>query len=801
MINLGGVATASSDEQGASPIIGGIPPDLPTDELVDRAIGSEEIRSAALEATLNDEELRAAVEIDSLWGVVEPELTRLQAAESNLGYIREEIEQQTKVGSIPARVDVFGVHLEFEFRVPMTRGQRWRAEQRRREQLEVVYGLEVARTEADQARLALLEALYERGILATLRRFIESSAAASWSTVLTIDKAPGLAEIAGVAPVATEMVDEIAARLALMPGGSVGISGPRGVGKTTLMRLFTRSRRDPLLVGVRVSAPTKYDGREFVLHLFGRLCDEVQRISGEPLRATGGSRSEQVGWRSRWLDLALATVPAGLAVVGLGLGLAGALHGTIDSRFLAGLACLAASAALLVRAREERQEQRAASSGRADGSLPRVRSAVRRRRLLTATALSLVAGGGLVAISQLDARTPAWFWAALILSIAYLLQISEFPIRRLVSIGEEREGDSDVTFPGLVAQAGELARGIRFQQTVATGWSVTAKAPVAEGAITGSRSLQEIPLSFPQVTDTFMQFIESLAKYAQIRIGIDELDKMAADETPRFLNDIKAVFGVRECFFLVSVSEEAMSNFARRDARLRDVFDSSFDDIVNMRLLSLPDSRRIMADRVARLPRPFLALCHALSGGLARDLIREARAIFSLKQQGVDARLSEVTHAIFARELDIRRHAAAVAVRALNLEPHVSRFLHWLTTLTVSSDDLEAACATAEPWNMDARVPMDAQSAEDLARLIMLTREFQGFAYFSATALRFFVDSLGRDSLESIAPAQLGGSVDDLAAARHEYGINLAAASERTTAFRRAWDMPAIDPAVSRQES
>lgn len=243
-----------------------------------------------------------------------------------------------------------------------------------------------------------------------------------------------------------------------------------------------------------------------------------------------------------------------------------------------------------------------------------------------------------------------------------------------------------------------------------------------------------------------------------------------------------------------------MSNFARRDARLRDVFDSSFDDIVNMRLLSLADSRRIMVDRVARLPRPFLALCHALSGGLARDLIREARAIFSLKQQGVDAELSNVTRAVLARELETRQHAAGVAVRALNFEPHVSRFLHWLTTLGVSSEDLEVACAAVEPWSMNAEGPVDTRNADDLARLIVLTREFQGFAYFAATMLRFFVDSLGPEGLESNARAQPGASVDDLAAARHEYAINLAAAWERTTVFRVAWHMPAIQLPVRAHE-
>ncbi len=385
-----GVATTTATgEPETSAIIGLAPPDLPTDQLVDRAIASDEIRSAASDAAVSDEELRGAVEIGSLWSVVEPELTRLQAAEGNLASAHEKVERQARGATIPVKIGAFGRDLRVGLQIPMTVGQRRRVEQRRRERLEIVYSVEPLRAEVEQARSTLLDAMYERGILATLRRFIESSATASWSTVLTIDDAPGLAEIAGVEPVATEMVDEIASRLALMPGGSVGISGPRGVGKTTLMRRFTRSRRDPLLVGIRVSAPTKYDGREFVLHLFGRLCDEVQRMSGEPMRTAGGSRGEREGWHSRWFDLALATAPAGLATGGLGLGLAWALHGTIDSRFLAGLACLATSAALLRSG--ARWPEQLAVSARANESLSRRRSVIRRRRLFTAAVLPLLA--------------------------------------------------------------------------------------------------------------------------------------------------------------------------------------------------------------------------------------------------------------------------------------------------------------------------------------------------------------------------------------------------------------------------
>ena len=72
--------------------------------------------------------------------------------------------------------------------------------------------------------------------------------------------------------------------------GAVGIAGPRGIGKTTLLRRYARCEpprsafpeptEDPALAGKRrwgvsVAAPAQYDARDFLLHLFGQLCTEV----------------------------------------------------------------------------------------------------------------------------------------------------------------------------------------------------------------------------------------------------------------------------------------------------------------------------------------------------------------------------------------------------------------------------------------------------------------------------------------------------------------------------------------------
>ena len=68
-----------------------------------------------------------------------------------------------------------------------------------------------------------------------------------------------------------------------------------------------------------------------------------------------------------------------------------------------------------------------------------------------------------------------------------------------------------------------------------------------------------------------------------------------------------------------------MARFALRGLPMRDAFDSTFDTIVRMPRFELPDSRALLTRRVVAMPEVLVLFCHALSGGIPRDLIRFAR--------------------------------------------------------------------------------------------------------------------------------------------------------------------------------
>jgi hypothetical protein len=234
---------------------------------------------------------------------------------------------------------------------------------------------------------------------------------------------------------------------------------------------------------------------------------------------------------------------------------------------------------------------------------------------------------------------------------------------------------------GLTEVAHDWLARIKFQQSYTSGWSGALKLPIGlEGGISRALTLAENQLSLPEIVDAFTRFISRASEQYQLIIGIDEMDKLESDEkAQRFLNDIKSVFGLDRCFYLISVSENAMSSFERRGLPFRDVFDSSFDSIVYVDYLDFEGSQNLIEKRIVGKPIPFLALSYCLSGGLARDMIRIFRNLIELLQahpKGDD--LETLCHALIKADLKAKLRAGAITAKKINLETEVDEFLQKL---------------------------------------------------------------------------------------------------------------------------
>jgi hypothetical protein len=514
-----------------------------------------------------------------------------------------------------------------------------------------------------------------------------------------------------------------------LDSGSIGLSGPRGSGKTTLMHSFAEGGSElPLHKqrrGLVVAAPVRYDAREFVLHLYARVCARVLHPGGEapdpPRRA--------VIEEARRIAMTRLLLAAGivLAVVG---------------------------AAMLV-------THRVTPKGPSE------------------TGGLMVAVAALVLYAWLIVKIPGP--TAKRISRALFERL---PGVRAVADADSGASDDDGTTPGRKYTPEQLAEyrleEIRFQQTLASSASGTLELPLGV-KLGGEATLSQarVPWTLPEVVDAFRRYVRTLAETHYLVIGVDELDKMESDEAARrFLNDIKGVFGVEGCYYLVSVSEDAMSTFERRGLPFRDVFDSSFDAIQRVGYLTLDESRAVLESRVTGLSIPFQCFCHCLAGGLPRELIRVARELLHQASADGAGTLGELSQAVIGAEYRGKVAAAEVAARGLAGDGRewVLRWIqrHQSETLVVSQvRPLQAELLASPVYTRNAEV----ERSDDDRRLHDIAVELMAFTAYAGTVLQFFSDNT------RVGPYLFGGTVPDPDRPRTNGKVDLDVSASAKTAL------------------
>lgn len=496
--------------------------------------------------------------------------------------------------------------------------------------------------------------------------------------------------------VATGVQQRLVQLLTSLPGASIGISGPRGVGKSTLLAALCGA--NPTIEGraaiaISTSAPVEYDGREFLLHLFSSLCHQVLRTEGreDAIDEDGVVLLEAQRWRRASLLGSLPQIRRLLALVGMTLvGIAFILA------MLQSLAAgdRAAPAHAKVPATAE-------TSAVTSSSAPSQGQASAQPTPSPSSASSLPAGGDPQAEVQAQpsptptptsspaptevdflspfspmlkalAPAPLLTLGIVALSLSLATSLTFGPYRRDFFRPEDyRRSYYGSEHSQLVGRAVKELRNIGFQRSYTSGWSGSLKVPIGlDMTSSAGLTLAQRPESLPELVERFRSFVRDVAQAYDnvVLIGIDELDKLkSAQQAEAFLNGIKSVFGIPRCFFLISVSEHALAAFERRGIGFRDAFDSALDDIVQVSFLDLKQSRVLLNRRILRLPDPFLQLCYMLSGGLPRDLIRHARALLECATQATNGSLSlkKAVEQMIARDLTARLRATSIAMHTL----------------------------------------------------------------------------------------------------------------------------------------
>jgi hypothetical protein len=218
-----------------------------------------------------------------------------------------------------------------------------------------------------------------------------------------------------------------------------------------------------------------------------------------------------------------------------------------------------------------------------------------------------------------------------------------------------------------------------------------------------------------------------------------------------------------------------MSNFERRGLPFRDVFDSSFDDILHVDYLSLEKSKHLLRRRVIGLPIPFIALCYCFSGGLARDLIRSCRRL--LEHGMTNSENTSIAElAIYLLEKDIRSklHALAIAVKDFGIGEGSAAFfekLRQLERIDITVDSLESNATSIIKGiaNMPIETDFNHENDKVNKRFKNLMIELASYLFYCSTILLYFSNKLNQKTLSN---AEVSGALSQLARSRQSLSLD-----------------------------
>ncbi|MEV1114402.1 hypothetical protein AB0I91_04995 [Actinosynnema sp. NPDC049800] len=283
--------------------------------------------------------------------------------------------------------------------------------------------------------------------------------------------------------------------------------------------------------------------------------------------------------------------------------------------------------------------------------------------------------------------------------------------------------------------------------------------------------------TYPEVVKRFRVFLGRIAaeqatererEPGRVIIGVDELDRIGTGEPARrLLNEIKAIFDVQGCYYLVSVSTEAQHDFELSGIGLRSVFDSSFDEVVRVDYLDFAYARKLLRRYVLDLSEQFHALAYVFSGGLARHLVRTARSIVDLGRERPGRDIVDVVRALVEAELTRACQATADALTAVDDREGVTGLLRLL----------------------DERPPTDLKTYGDAVRAAYTGRSERVRQLKDAVAARVqFLATVTRTFTADLTEARMAAlGFDELARARRYAGTNPDAGLALLRDLNRKW--------------
>jgi hypothetical protein len=184
----------------------------------------------------------------------------------------------------------------------------------------------------------------------------------------------------------------------------------------------------------------------------------------------------------------------------------------------------------------------------------------------------------------------------------------------------------------------------------------------------------------------------------------------------------------------------------------------------------------------------FIALCHALSGGLPRDLLRTTRHLYELP---LPTTLEDAARHLVNRELRGKVSLLAVAMHGSTFHPWNDIFAVWsdqIETIDSADDLLRAACELATLTRRAASAGSDDESAS--STILQASTEMATFVYYCATMLSI---CSANSAIRNEKPSTAISLLADLAQVRQAFSSHISLAWSRIDNIRRTAGWNVLD--------
>jgi len=359
--------------------------------------------------------------------------------------------------------------------------------------------------------------------------------------------------------------------------------------------------------------------------------------------------------------------------------------------------------------------------------------------------------------------------------------------------------------PEIIKRAREYLLRLQVDKTVTSGTGVNSPSIRGLGlTMNRASSVKYTPWSLPELvsyTRRFMQDVSLQMKNSNrpVVVAIDEIDRIGSlEDAEGFIGEIKAVFGVEGCYFLVAVAEDVGSLFAQRATAGRSILENAFDEIVAVGPLTLQEARSLLLKRVPGFTDAFVYLVYAMSGGLPRELIRITRRLVELNLeqlgQGDYPRLEDLARALVTESAIDALDASRNQMSRLILRPDWAPLFDSMRSASVrlqrhrSSAKLDEVIKEVDGMILPQTTKRDVSDVkiladEDVAERILSS--LSAFAYFGITVGDAFSDRyFNLREAQRRTDSGTDNAYEELAAARIELSVSYASARMILDRFR-----------------